>query len=229
MKTLLLAATALLGFSVPYAANAALITSLAQESGSNTVTATDNGTTTNISVASGTLVTLGGGIFNVAGASFQLSAASIDAAVTVGGNIIQHYSGSFCVSSVAGCGGNFLSGTFTDAAFGAGGGPGLTVQVSNPPESLSLTSNVIPASELVPPSSFNLTFVNLGPALHIDGSTLGAFTASFTGDVSSSAVPAGEPAGLAVMGVGLVGLGWIASRRRNVSSPRNERSVVVPA
>jgi hypothetical protein len=218
MKTLLLAATALLGFTVPYAAHAALITSLAQESGSNTVTATDNGTVTNIGIASGTLVTLGGGIFNVAGASFQLSATSVDPAVLFGGNIIQHYSGSFCVSSVAGCGGNFLSGTFTDAAFGANGGPGLTVQVSNPPESLALTSNVIPASQLVPPSSFNLTFVNLGPALHINGTTLGAFTASFTGDVSSSAVPAGEPAGLAIMGVGLVGLGWIVSRRRNVSS-----------
>jgi hypothetical protein len=182
------------------------------------VTATDNGTVTNINIPAGTLVTLGGGIFNVAGASFELSATSVDPAVLFGGNIIQHYSGSFCVSSVAGCGGNFLSGTFTDAAFGANGGPGLTVQVSNPPESLALTSNVIPASELVPPSSFNLTFVNLGPALHINGTTLGAFTASFTGDVSSSAVPAGEPAGLAIMGVGLVGLGWIVSRRRNVSS-----------
>jgi hypothetical protein len=224
MKHALLAATALLGIAssfvlaTPYAAHATLITSLAQESLNNTVTATDNGTVTNINIPAGTLVTLGGGIFNVAGASFELSATSVDPAVLFGGNIIQHYSGSFCVSSVAGCGGNFLSGTFTDAAFGANGGPGLTVQVSNPPESLALTSNVIPASELVPPSSFNLTFVNLGPALHINGTTLGAFTASFTGDVSSSAVPAGEPAGLAIMGVGLVGLGWIVSRRRNVSS-----------
>ena len=202
------AATAL----TPLAAHATLITSLAQESLTNTVTATDNGTVTNISIASGTLVTLGGGVFNVSGASFQLSATSIDTAIDIGGEIIQHYSGSFCVSSVAGCGGNFLSGTFTDAAFGATGGPGLTVQVSNPPEQLVLTSNVVPAADLLPPSSFNLTFVNLSNPLVIDGTTIGAFDASFTGDVSASAAP--EPASLALLGVGVLGIGMVARRRR---------------
>jgi hypothetical protein len=207
MKSLLFAATALGAIALAQPSKAELITSFAQESGSNTVVATDNGTTTNINIASGTLVTLGGGIFNVAGASMELTASSIDAAILFGGNIIQHYNGSFCISSVAGCGGNFLSGTFTDAAFGANGGPGLTVNVSNPPESLALTSNIIPASELNPPSSFNLTFVNLLPALGIDGSTIAAFDASFTGDVSASAVP--EPTSLALMGVSLLGLGMI--------------------
>ena len=212
MRNFLLTATALGALALAPAANAALITSLAQESGTNTVTATDDTVTTTISIASGTLVTLGGGIFNVAGASFQLSATSIDTAIDIGGEIIQHYSGSFCVSSVAGCGGNFLSGTFTDAAFGATGGPGLTVQVSNPPEQLVLTSNVVPASDLLPPSSFNLTFVNLSTPLTIDGGTIGAFDASFTGDVSASAAP--EPASLGLLGVGLLGLGMVTAKRR---------------
>jgi MYXO-CTERM domain-containing protein len=214
MKKLLYATAGLLALAtVP--ANATLLTGFSQESLNNTVVATDNGTVTNISVAAGTLVTLGGGLFNVAGASFELSATSIDAAVNISGEIVQHYSGSFCVSSVSGCGGNFLSGTFTDAAFGAAGGPGLTVQVSNPPESLVLTSNVIPAGELLPPSSFNLTFVNFSAPLAIDGSTIGAFDASFTGDVSSNAVAASEPASLGILGLGLLGIGMVAHRRRS--------------
>jgi hypothetical protein len=212
MRNLLYAASALCALAVG-SAQAALITGFSQESDTNTVVATSNGTTTSLSIASGTLVTLGGGLYNQPGASFQLTAISTDAAVLLGGVVIQqHFSGSFCISSVAGCGGNFLSGIFTDAAFGANGGSGLVVQVSDPPETLTLTSNVIPASQLLSPLAFNLTFADLGPALHIDGATLGSFTSSFTGNVSAESVP--EPLSLAVMGVGLLGLGLTRRKRR---------------
>jgi len=196
------------------AANAALITSFAQESGSNTITSTNNGAGVTTIDTTGALVTLGGGLFNVSGVNFDLSATSTDTAVLVGTSVIQHYSGNFCISSGAGCTGSFLSGTFTDAAFGANGGPGLTVNVNNPPESLALASNVLPASELQPPSSFNLTFVNLSAPLGIVGGSIDSFTASFTGDISASAANVPEPTTMAVLGMGMLGLGMVRARRR---------------
>ena len=212
MKAILLAST--MAVSLSAAANAALITGFSQEPSTNTVTATDNGTTTTISYTD-VLTTLGGGILGaIPGAVMSLTATSIDAATVVAGNIIQHFSGNFCISAGPGCTGNFLQGVFTDAAFGGVNGPGLTVNVNNPPESLVLTSNVLPASVLVPPNSFSLAFSNLTPVLHLDGSTIGAFTASYSGTVSSeSATPIPEPWAIAPFLVGLLGLTWARYRR----------------
>lgn len=203
------------------AANAALITGFAQEPTTNTVTATDNGTTTTISYTD-VLTTLGGGILgSIPGAQMSLSATSIDAATTVAGNVIQHFSGNFCISSAAGCTGNFLKGVFSDAAFGGVNGPGLTVNVNNPPESLTLTSNVLSSAVLVPPNSFSLGFSNLTPALHIDGSTIAAFNASFSGTISSEAagVPVPEPASIALLGLGALGLIVIRHRSKKGQTP----------
>lgn len=210
MRRLLFATIAAI---LPVAANAALITGFSQEPTTNTVTATDNGTTTTISYTD-VLTTLGGGILGtIPGAVMSLTATSVDAAVLVAGNVVQHYSGNFCISAGAGCTGNFLKGVFTDAAFGGNGGPGLTVNVNNPPESLTLTSNLIPAALLVPPNSFSLGFSNLSPGLHIDGTTIGAFTASFAGTVSSEAVSTPEPMTFAVLGMGLLGMLAVRYRR----------------
>jgi len=214
MKPVFIALAALLACCV--SANAANIAAFSQTSGSNTVTATTNlaDTQTTLTV-SDAVISIGQFLgVNPLTAFFDLTASSVDAAQPVGAAVIQHYSGSFCLSSAINCGGtDFLSGSFTDAAFGAIGGPGLVVNVNSPPDSLTLASDVLSASVLAAPNSFGLTFTNLTPTLHIIGSTIAPFAASFAGTVSASAAPVPEPATLAVLGLGLLGIA--ALRRRD--------------
>jgi len=197
--------------------NATLVASFSQNpSATPTVTATDNGTVTNINITDASTSITAGNAGILGNAIFNFAASSIDAATTIATAVIQHYSGSFCFTSGAGCSGtNFLSGTFSDAAFGGLGGPGLVVNVNNPPDTLNLTSSVLTAADLIAPSTFGLTFANLTPVLAIDGTTIAAFTADFSGTVSSSAVATPEPTSLALLGVGLLGLTFIAKRKHN--------------
>lgn len=215
MKALLLASAAILAATTSsWATN--LIT-FAQTSDTNEVIATTNHadtvttfTVNDAAVSIGQLITGS----PPATAFFELHATSIDPATTVLSAVIQHYSGSFCVSTGAGCSGtDVLSGTFSDAAFGALGGPGLVLNVNNPPDTLALSSSLIPAKDLVPPSAFGLTFTNLTPDLAVVGSTIAGFTATFAGDASAG-TKVMEPASFAVFGVGLLGLGFAATRRR---------------
>src|SRR5262252_7933017 len=145
MRKVLLATVA--AAFLPLAAHAANVVTFSQVSNANTLTATENGALTQ------TTLTITDAIINIGqllGAPipilnfFSLTATSNDPAVGLLGAIVQHYDGTFCLSTAAGCGGiNTLSGSFSDAVFGGAGGPGLTLHVNSPPDTLSLSSAII--------------------------------------------------------------------------------------
>lgn len=211
MKTALLAATIIASTMIAPAANAVVVLAFGQTSGSNTITATPNGTDTATTISGSNVAVnittdLGGFL---GPAIFNLSATSTDAAVPVGPSVLQHYSGSWQLTSgLGGTGTNYLSGTFTDALFGTG--PSLTLSVGAPPDSITTTSDQVPSIDLGDPRSISLAFTNVIPPVAIIGSTLDGFTAAIAGDFS--ATPVVEPSSLAMVGLGLLGLA--AVRRR---------------
>ena len=110
-----------------------------------------------------------------------------------------------------GGGTNLLSGTFTDLAFGAGQGGALASGA--PPDTITFTSSVI--TDLLPPSAIGLAFANVTPGFTMVGNSIGSFTSSVSGTFSANVVETSEPATLAILGLGILGLAFVSSRKRH--------------
>jgi hypothetical protein len=201
----LLAATAL---PIP-AADAAVLLIFGQTGLGDTVTGTRAGTSTTITSDTQVQIDeIDATVVTPTLATFTLSATNSGPATSSGGEITQHYNGTFTITSGAT---NFLSGTFSDAVFGSGGALTLSASNPSPTQSVSFTSNVI-APDLI--SAFNraasLSFTDVTPSAAVVLGTLRGFSSDVSGDFSST-VP--EPSTWAMMLLGFVGLGYAGYRR----------------
>jgi hypothetical protein len=227
MRTLLLGATAL-ALSVGVAKADPILTFAETTPASNSFIVTDNGNGTSSLSAVGIPITVSfidpaSGIVTPFTGAFNLTGLSTNAATGTGGNFSQEFSGTYSITSAT-CGGLCLGGSYVDLMSGKVGGSALTISASTPPaNAVTMTSNVIPANDLGVDRAISLSMSNVFPVVAIDTSgpmwTLASTTAIVSGNFSANPGGGGggdlpEPAGMAILGVALTGLGW-AKRRRN--------------
>lgn len=190
-------------------ASATPIIQFAQTSNSNTITGTENAADTQTTISgSGVQVDIAQDIGGFLGnALFSINATSTDAAVPAGGGAIQHYDGTFSITSGST---NILSGTFTDAALGVGSA--LTLTIGSPPDVLDLTSSLIPISDLLSPDGASFSLTNVLPPIGILGMSIESFTATLSGNVSATEA-VGEPATLGLFTASVLFLGMLAKAK----------------
>jgi len=148
-------------------------------------------------------------------AYFALHATSSGDATQIGSNVNQAFSGTFSITQNAnGTGANYLSGSFTDSVFGAGGSLSLVVASDVPGESVNFTSSAI--TSLGAPEALALAFGAVSPGaatVTFNGhKTIRGFGATVSGNFSAVPEPGAIAAVLAGMPVALFGLSRL---RRN--------------
>jgi PEP-CTERM motif len=212
-KYLFLSVLAAAALPIP-AADASVLLIFGQTGLGDTVTATRTGSSTTIT--SDTTVDIDeidAAITTPISATFTLTATNSGPATTSGGEITQHYNGTFTITNGAT---NYLSGTFSDAVFGSGGALTLSASNPSPTQSVSFTSNVI-APDLIAAfdRAASLSLTDVSPSAAVVLGTLRSFHSDVSGDFSST-VP--EPSTWAMMLLGFAGLGYVGFRKARARS-----------
>jgi hypothetical protein len=212
-KQVAMAVAAIVGMS---GAHATEILTLGQSmGGTSPVTGTASGSMTTISADAS--VTITSCVYCPGGYAgtdlFTLNATSVGPAMTVGsGFVSQKFDGTFTITQGSK---DVLSGSFTDAIFGAGSSLTLSASSGFDGASVNFTSNVIPLSGLEGDKAMSLSFADVTPPVSItNGGTLGSFTGSLAGTFSASLAGVPEPGSLGLMAAGLGVLGLVGYRRK---------------
>jgi hypothetical protein len=195
-------------------ASADVILTFGQVLRGDTIVATDDGTTTDIT-GTDIAVTVTEIEANSPSVPFaallNLDATSTGPAQIGPLGIVEPFDGTFSITNALLCGaGNCLSGVFSGATFGFLGGASLTMSSAMPPGSLTFTSDVI--TELGLPRGLSFSFANVTPPVGFNGTTIAAFESSVSGTFSAALVP--EPAPLALFSAGLFGLAFVGRRKK---------------
>lgn len=191
-------------------ASADVILTFGQSGNGDTITATDDGTTTDITGTDVpiTVTEILAGVSTPFAALLNLDATSTGPASVGPLGVIEPFSGTFEITSALCGAGNCLSGIFTGATFGFLNGASLTMAGAQPPGALSFTSDVI--TELSLPRGMSFSFANVNPPVHVDGTTIGAFNSSVSGTFSAT-VP--EPASVLLFGIALAALAFVRRKK----------------
>ncbi|MBA0085594.1 MAG: PEP-CTERM sorting domain-containing protein [Acidobacteria bacterium Pan2503] len=141
-----------------------------------------------------------------------LNAVSTGPVAVFQGFEVQSFKGTFSIMAGST---DILSGTFSDATFGAG--TSLVLSASNhvPGETLTLTSGVIPARDLGGQLAMSLSLA-IAPLVGVQENSIAPFTGSIAGTFSSSQAAVPEPSlfSLMLMGLGSYGAWAVARFRR---------------